>query len=136
MINELFNKFCELSGVDQILLIILCISLLLKLLRGIFLYFVTWFFEHKKGNGTCKFFLDNKKSGECVNIIYASKYFVQQGKICAHRDCPGYRAKAIHANDIFQANWLFSSIAVLVDWGIQLPSILLIIRTLLEVNSK
>jgi len=134
--DELFKMFCKLSCVDQILLIVLCVSLLIKLLKGITLYAFAWFFEHKKGSGTCRFLTDNQKSGECTNLIYAQKNFKQQGNICAQKDCPGYRAKRIHANDIFQTHWLFSLLGVLVDWGIQLPSVLLVIRTLLEVHPK
>ena len=134
--DELFKKICELSLIDQMLLTVLCISLLLKLIKGIFLYAVAWFFEHKKGEGMCKFLIDKQKSEKCSNLIYASKSFIQQGNICARKDCPGYRAKVGNVSDMFQAYWLFSLVTVLVNWGIQLPSVLLIIRTLLEVNSK
>lgn len=136
VMDELFKKICQLSYIDQILLVILCVSLLLKLINGIFLYAVAWFFEHKKGQGICKFLIDNQKSEKCSNLIYASKYFIQQRNICARKDCPGYRSKSVHVNDILQSHWLLSLLTVLVNWGIQLPSVLLIIRTLLEVNSK
>lgn len=46
--NALLIKLQSLSTIDQILLIILCISLLLKIIKEIVSYALTWFLEHKK----------------------------------------------------------------------------------------
>lgn len=134
--NALLIKLQSLSTIDQILLIILCISLLLKIIKEIVSYALTWFLEHKKGSGACKSLKIDQKDVKCSHPLYAEKNFQQHGNICSHKDCPGYRSKDIETNDIFKSHWLLSIIIVVVDWGIQLPSVILIIRTLLEVTNK
>lgn len=136
MLTQLVNIFVGLSAVDQWLLIILGISLVLKLLRGFSAYCFTWYLEHNKGTEKCKFLTDNGKTGRCDNVIFNKTHFKDHGEICKNKKCPGYRSVGIKTNEIIQTHWVFSVLSLFSDWGIQLPSVILIVRTLLEVKSQ
>lgn len=136
MPNQLVKVFAELSIVDQLLLIILVVSLILKLLRGFSACSFKWYLEHIKGTEKCKFLTDNGRSGKCDNLIFCKTYFKNHGDICKSKKCPGYRSSGTKTDEIIQTHLFFSALSLISDWGIQLPSVILIVRTLLEVKSQ
>ncbi len=80
------------------------------------------------------FLTDNGETGKCENLFFSKAHFKNHGNICISKDCPGYHTAGIRAEEIIQTKVSLSLLSIFADWGIRLPSVLLIVRTLLEVN--
>lgn len=133
---ELTKRFSALSTVDQWLLVILGICLSLKLIKGLGSYFYKLFLEHNMGQGKCRFLNDSNRIVRCDNPRYNRSQFEDHGNICNGNNCPGYRVNGINISEIIQTNKILSVLSIICDWGIQLPSVLLIVRTILEVKAQ
>lgn len=131
--------FHSLETIDRTLLIVLAFSLLLKLGKDI-----VWLILRNprqlfrsEDHGQCYYLIDERGVYKCCNPFYCNS-FMANGQKCPKRRCKGYYVPQIaeRVSSAIENNRPISIIFALIDWVANLTSVILIIRTLLEVNTK
>ena len=126
---------------DCILLLILAITLVLKLARDIIVPHYIRYLEYASDR-ECRFLIQNNEGDFwCENLRYYKRHFAKSGRCPRQRKkkCPGFRAlgasdkngEVIKGEDIFYSSPAVSIFMSIIDWIIQLSTVLLVIRTLM-----
>ena len=126
-------KIASLQLFDKVLLGIVVISLILNIIKEIVITSVN---EHlRKIPGTkCRFLYRNEQGKyTCINEFYNHRYFEENGGICSQSSCRGYYSNT-NIEDILSTHWIYPYLSVSISVISQLSSVVLIIRTLLEVT--
>lgn len=130
--------FSSLHLVDKVLLIVLIVCLGLKLIKEVFSFYLR---NHKrfygKENREKCFYLKKAETYTCYHP-WQSRNFNKNGNMCLWDKCKGYfpselMEKSRHA---VENSLVLSVIFAVIDWIVNLTTIMLLVRTILEVNVK
>lgn len=129
MIVSILDSFNALELLDQILFIILVVSLLAKWISEI----VAWVIcrkinTDKTHDGKC-IYLDSEQKDKCSIPFFQKKYF--KNRHCNKIKCPGYRVRNYTIDQIKQIYRVPFWILTFLKAVSELSAVILIVRTLL-----
>lgn len=129
MYASILNNFNSLALLDQILFIILVVSLLAKWIGDIVVWVICRKLNTDKTHvGKC-IYLDSQQEDNCSIPTFEKKYF--KNRHCNKKSCPGYRVWNYTIDQIKQIHRVPFWILTFIKSVSELSSVILIIRTLL-----
>lgn len=130
MLKTICQEFLKIQLLDQILLIVLTVSVIAKGVYEIVCWHLCKHYNTDKHYKEKCIYLANENKQECQLVKCKEKYFVN--KKCNKEKCPGYRISNFSIEDIKQLHKFWFLLCNTLKWVSEIATVILIARTLIN----